>query len=669
MKARLCAHVDCSRVVSDERRAVGAKFCSTECRVKAQNRKLTEQYRQRRGEAEAAPSASGLLAKLTESGDADRIDRKALSVKEASAIHDVTSGAVTKAMDGWYAAKRIERENEGWGRGPLVQAMLPVDKLLRVRALGADAEGEPEFEALIDELVRAFDVFGRYYFRLEGNRPIHKDFHLAWIRLILVAYATGGKQMILSPPRHGKSELMIRFVTWLIVMFPNIRIGWFCAAKDVAGLMLGAVKDHLVNNELLIRATLPPGDTFKPPTKDGKPWSAKEFKVKQQDHVGQKSSSMLALGVTSKFLSRDMDLIVVDDMEDFDSTREPSSRRYAKAKLAEIGTRKEEHTAEIITASRQHPDDIPSAVMKLKGTQQAWRVRVDSAHDESCGLDPDDYEAHVDCMLFPEIRSYRWLMEKKVDMESLGIPGAYEMRYLNRPIPTEGIVFNVPRIRDKALNRSRVVGIEGLGAGRLVAGLDPASRGMQAAYAWHFNPGALSMVDLETQKAGGHAGALRVMEDWARRFGLLDWYYEDNSQQTEFFQDPRVRELKREWGITITPHTTGKNKQDPELGISSMAPWYHDGTIDLPYGDPESREKVNMLLRQLELWTTDGVQSTSKNQLTDIKMASWFPFPRIVRWNRKATRQDQVNRGDEQSYPSVHRGNAVPWQTRYPKGR
>jgi hypothetical protein len=457
-------------------------------------------------------------------------------------------------------------------------------------------------------------------------------------------------------------------VTWLIVMFPNIRIGWFCASGDVAKLMLGAVKDHLVNNEELIAATLPAGRSYRPPTKSGKPWSAKEFKVAQQSHVGQKSSSMLALGVTSKFLSRDMDLIVIDDMEDFDSTREPSSRRYAKQKLAEIGTRKEEHTAQVLIASRQHPDDIPSAVMKLSGTPQAWDVMVDSAHDEGCSLDPDNYGLHVDCMLFPEIRSYRWLMEKKGEMEALGIPGAYEMRYLNRPIPTEGIVFNVPLIRDRALDRSRVVGVEGLPPGRLVAGLDPASRGMQAAFAWHFVPGALSMVDLETQKAGGFAGALAIMEDWARRFGLVDWYYEDNSQQAEFFQDPRVRELKRDYGLTITPYTTGKNKQDPELGISSMAPWYHDGTINLPYGNAESREKVETLLRQLELWTTDGVHRTSRNQLTDVKMASWFPFPRIVRWNKSAHRQDRIDRGDEQSYPSVHRGNAVPWRTKYPKG-
>lgn len=610
----------------------------------------------------------GVLRELVESGDARRIADGIMSKRAAAELHETTTGQISKAMSAWFIARRIEEEQRQWRMSPLVAAMLPRVKLMRLLELGAEGEGTVEFDELVDGLVRAFDVFGRFYFRLEGRRPIHKRFHLEWIRLILVAFAVGGKQMILSPPRHGKSELMIRFVVWLIVMFPNIRIGWFCAGKDVAALMLGAVKDHLTNNEVLVSAVLPPGQSFQPPRKAGKPWSSKEFKIAQQTHVGQKSSTMLALGVKSKFLSRDFDLIVVDDMEDFDNTREAPARRYNKQKLAEIGTRKEEHTAEIIIASRQHPDDIPSAVLKTVGTDQAWRVRVDSAHDLGCGLDPDDVSAHTDCMLFPEVRSYRWLMEKRAEMQALGLPGAYEMRYLNMPLPTEGIVFHVDKIREKALNRSRVVGVDGLGVGKLVAGLDPASRGTQAAFAWHFVPGALSMVDLETQKAGGFAGALAIMEDWAVRYGLLNWYYEDNSQQVEFFQDPRVRELKHRFGLSITPHTTGRNKQDPELGISSMAPWYHDGTIDLPYGNAESKEKVESLLRQLALWTTDGVRRSSRKQLTDIKMASWFPFPRILRWERMASRQDHVARATDPSYPSFSTGQEVPWRSHYPGG-
>jgi hypothetical protein len=99
-----------------------------------------------------------------------------------------------------------------------------------------------------------------------------------------------------------------------------------------------------------------------------------------------------------------------------------------------------------------------------------------------------------------------------------------------------------------------------------------------------------------------------------------------------------------------------------------MAPRYHGGLVNLPYGTAAARKKVNVLLRQLELWTTDGVVSNRKVR-TDIKMAQWFPFPQIVRWGRDQKYQSKVERGVEQSYPGLSSINAVPWTTPYPKGR
>ncbi len=582
----------------------------------------------------------------------------------------VSEASVSRSVASLREEAALSEAKASWEPSRFVSAMLPVGKLERVRELGPGGVGGAEFECLVDELVRAYAVFSRRFFLLEGKRPLVEEFHARWIRSILVAFATGGKQLILSPPRHGKSELLIRFTVWLISMFPNIRIMWVAANSDVAKLMLGAVKDHLTNNEDLIRAVLPPGDTFRPPRDSGKPWSAKEIKVAQQDHVGQKSSSMLALGRTSKILSRDVDILFVDDLEDFDTTREAAQREYSRNKFAEIGTRKEERTAWINIGSRQHPDDIPQQLMKMAHKDQSWNIIEDTAHAD-CQLDPEEIEGHDEngCVLFPAVRSYRWLMEKKTEMDALGIPGAYEMRYLNQPIPETGIVFHLDVIREKALNRSRGLGMEMLGSGRLIAGIDPASRGTQAAYAWHYTSQALSMVDLEIDEGGGFAGAHKLIHDWYHRYGIADWRYEDNSQQVEFFRDPRTKKLERDLGIIIRPvNTQSGNKHDPELGISSMAPWYEDGTIDLPYGTAEARKKVNMLLRQLELWTTDGVKR-GKGRKTDIKMASWFPFPDIVKWGLE-DRSVSLQSGYEASYPGINRFQSVPWaDTAYPGGR
>ena len=129
-----------------------------------------------------------------------------------------------------------------------------------------------------------------------------------------------------------------------------------------------------------------------------------------------------------------------------------------------------------------------------------------------------------------------------------------------------------------------------------------------------------------------------------------------------------TKKLAVELGLVVKPHLTGTNKQDAEIGISSMAPRYHGGLVNLPYGSSNARKKVNVLLRQLELWTTDGVLNNRKVK-TDIKMAQWFPFPQIVRWGRDQNYQTKIERGSEQSYPGLSTTSAVPWHTKYPKGR
>jgi hypothetical protein len=602
-----------------------------------------------------------------------------LDANHLANVFGMSKSAILRAEQAVRVTHNMAELNDGWMPSWRVRAMLPTYKLERLKELGYKGQDTKEFNTLADELVRAYSVFSRYYFTLEGKRPTIEDFHLVWIRSIIIAYAAGAKQLILSPPRHGKSEMLVRFAVWLIVMFPNIRIMWVAANTDVAKLMLGSVKDHLVNNEPLIRDTLPPGEAFKPARDSGRPWSAKEIKVAQQSWVGQKSSSMLALGRTSKILSRDVDLLIVDDLEDLDTTREASQREYSRNKFAEIGTRKEERTGWVNICSRQHPDDIPNHLMRLDGSLLSWRTITDTAHSEDCDLDPEEIAGHDEngCVLFPSVRSYRWLTEKRLEMEALGIMGAYEMRYLNRPIPETGIVFDIPLIKEMALDRNRGIGLGEpvdeddpesvsslLPLGRLVAGLDPSARGVQAAFLWHYRDDTLSMVDIETQEAGGFAGAHRIMEKWHEEYGLTAWFYEANAQQVEFFNDPRTKKLALDLGLTIKPYYTGRNKQDPELGISSMAPWYHSGRIRLPFGTSEARQKVNMLLRQLELWTTDGVKS--KRSLTDIKMASWFPFPSIVKWGNQ-DRDVDIQISEESSYPGYGQVSTAPWgHTGYP---
>ena len=648
------------------------KYCSVECQQKNAALKSAERHAARA--LVAKPEGLKANTAYRKGPDYDllmsrpdilaSLDRSDITKAIASRMLGISTASLSRS----YATYRLERAEsqmaENWTMDAEIVKMVPRELLEELRAIVKNGEADSAgFRLGLDELVNAYIAFQERFFEIApGVTFIVKGFHRIWIRSIIRAWLTGDKQMILSPPRHGKSEMLIRFVVWAICLDPTVRVMWIAANQDVAGLMLGAVRDHLENNIPLVEAVLAPGETFRPARTSGKPWHTTEIKINQMNIIGQKSSTMLALGRTSAILSRDVDILITDDFEDFDSTREPGGRLYGRNKFAEQGTRKEERTCWIYISSRQHPEDLASHLLE-SGSAQGWKIIVNTAH-EDCQLDPEQIEGHDEngCVLFPEVRSYRWLLEKKHEMEDLGLSGAYEMRYLNAPRPTSGLVFRVETIRELCLDRSRDLGTAGLPAGRLIGGLDPAARGTQAGFGWLWTPKMLYMVDLETQEAGGFEGALRLFADWDNAYDMKDWRFEDNSFQVEFFRDPRLKAMALERGINVKGHTTGKNKQDKELGLSSMAPFYHEGLINLPYGTAEARRKVNLLIRQLQNWTTEGRAVKGKS---DIKMASWFPFPTILKW-KKETNKLVLNDQGTGSYPGVNRLNDVGWSTPYP---
>ena len=110
-----------------------------------------------------------------------------------------------------------------------------------------------------------FQDFRDMYFQTEKGELFETaDFHKVWIDSIIKAIETGGQQMILSPPRHGKTELLIHFVVWLICTNPNIRIMWVGGNEDIAKNAVSSVLDQLESNERLQEDFCEPGKNFKP---------------------------------------------------------------------------------------------------------------------------------------------------------------------------------------------------------------------------------------------------------------------------------------------------------------------------------------------------------------------------------------------------------------------
>ncbi len=436
-------------------------------------------------------------------------------------------------------------------------------------------------------------------------------------------------------------------------------------------------RDLLESHDDLKKAYLPPGQSWAPQRRGGGSlWQRTRFTVANRT-VPLKTPTLWSVGVGGKLLSLDADLIIVDDCADPDDSYNPSGRdKLANWFRVKLATRKMMHTALIVIGSRVHPLDLYSELLDTSN----WDNIVNQSHNQTiCGLDL--WENHTKladpeaCVLFPEINPLRYLRDQYETVEG----PLFEMIYQNAPHPEGAVIFDVDKIRDNCFDRSRNVGLEEIaGTFRLVAGLDPAARGTQAAFLWAVQlpkdgnprdsgnkPQLLTyyMVDLETQQAGGAEGAHRIMEEWLDKYGVTQWVIEDNAYQSVFFTDPRTRQLVTELGLEIKPVTTGQNKHDPDFGVAGMAVDYHNGTINLPYGNIEARRKTDMLVKELASFTGDTVSQQRRKAKSDILMSSWFPFATIIRkWKREARHQNVEQRAGasfpEYASPTL---NDVPW--------
>jgi hypothetical protein len=599
-----------------------------------------------------------------DTGLMDQILEGTITATAAAVMIGKTLAAVSRAV----GQRRIELqksvEASAWVMEPVYAAMLPVAEIKQLRSMEPD-DDSPLQRILLDTVEGAFWSFEHEFITIgyEQQKFVVMPFHREIIHEIVRTFIWGLKVLVLTPPRHGKSELVIRFCCWIIIMYPNIQIIWVAANTDLAGGMTTKLKGIFESSRKLRKAFLPPNMRFG--DKGCVKWSENAFTLYTRTDHTLTSPTFVGLGSTSTIAGRNADFVGIDDLEERKTVNTADLRFKSREKHAEIMERQEEHTGVVTIASRQHPDDIPNHLMDQEGSQ-AWKVLVYPAHDEiGCDKDPEDVEVHIDCMLMPTVRSYEWLMAAQNEPEALGLPGRFQLRYLQKAVPVEGIIFDMTIIKDKCLDPSRGIGMEELPAMHLVAGLDPAPRGVQASFCWGWDGTTLHMIDLETEKAGGVTGAQKVMEKWDDAYGLKDWFHEDNSGQIDAWEEVEVfQKMILDRSLNVMPHTTGKNKQHPEFGISAMATWYHAGRISLPFGTHEARHKTKQLLRQLELWTTDGV--TKRGAKTDIKMAHWFPFPTIQKWAKSAKKPIKLLLVSDQSYPTLD-SNEPSWgSTPYP---
>ena len=572
---------------------------------------------------------------FVKSGLADLVANGEMMLSEAAAELGISPGRASNYLHGYIENLRDEQARNAWEMSNEGKSELGLHLEIT--------------EDNLDALTQCVRLFRLKNFKDRLGQPyLTPTFQLEWVKEILRAYINGGRLTILSPPRHGKTDLLAHFAVWLIIRNPNIRILWVGGNSTISGQSLELVKDTLEFNETLRNKFLAPGEDWKPQARSGKSWNSERFTVATRE-ISMRSPTATAIGRNGKLLSRDADIIFTDDIDDNDSTASPTTRESTKEWwTSDLSTRKEEHTAWINIGSRQHPDDVHGWLLNKK----SWSHLVFEAHDSSCLIPehgatdahiPEDHpkdcevcQKHVKCVLFPQLRTYHFLQEVLKDIGT----AKFQMIFQNKP-QVKGLAIFIKEEIINCYNQSRGLGLDdipvdpdsGVKYTELIGGLDPSGSGYQAAFIWAINRYTRKryMVDLENQEGGGIKQARLTLANFFELYKVRHWVIEENLYRGGIIEDDQLKEYCAKNGITLEGHETyASNKWDKNMGVTSLSPLFKTNLIDLPYRGVEAQSKVNEFTRQLVNFSDNNTPKSRRTLYkSDLVMAAWFPEVRI----------------------------------------
>jgi len=568
--------------------------------------------------------------------------RKSGTVEEAKILflEQLQQGLTIRA-----AVRAVDRNittYERWRRED-PEFVAEVARIKNMKTMSKDGKGEfipfPEFsEKYLG--AKVFPHMTNVVDMIEGNEP-------NWLHPSMT-YSKGEPDLIIAnmPPEHGKTtSITINYVTYRIAMNPNIRILLVSKTQGMAKKMLFAIKTRLTHPRYadMIRQYGPVGGY----DKDSEAWNQDMIYVSGSIRdSGEKDPTVQALGIRGQIYGARADLIILDDAidslnaHDFDKQidwiqSEVVSRISASGALLVVGTRLQSKDlySELTDPSRYPDEESPwtylamPAVLDADDDPNKWVTLWPKTNVPEIGAKDLDAEAD-DLGEFikwngPRLSKKRKRMTPRVwsmvyQQQSVSDESIFTMEALRASINGNRLTGAIP----KGMANCRPNGMDGL---IIIAGLDPATTGHTAAVVIGLDPNTNKRYVLDMyNKARTSPEEIRdVIKNWTDRYGVAEWRIEVNGFQGFLAHDRELNEYCSARGTLIKPHYTGRNKQDADFGVASMATLfsgYDDGhqMIELP--STAQSESSKALIEQLVSWSPHA----PKGQKTDIVMALWF---------------------------------------------
>lgn len=423
--------------------------------------------------------------------------------------------------------------------------------------------------------------------------------------------------LILVPPEAGKTTVLEEYCAYLISQNPSVRIQYWAKNPTEARKRIMRVKAILtepmstrgadgVFGKIIGRF----GPFYQKGQELSRPWRAEEFTVFKAP-LRERDGTMEAKGIKTNTQGTRAELIVFDDVQDLANLND--SETILKKIRQEGSTRLSEPTGgkAIWIGTRVDVNDIFDLMYQLP--ESDWFLH------QVIEIPALDAEGNSYC---PDMHPVSVLERRK----KLVGPEAWARCYMMNPLSAGRMTF--PRESIVAAKSTTT------GWGRVVGGMpcilsiDPALAPGIAAFlvASVQDPEHLRLVELTRHH--NFAGIGNITSEMERLFiaypAISDLVIEDNNFQKAVLDDPEFIRLTTKYNVTVHDHTTGRNKQHHDIGITALGRGFVGGEIIVPDADDgTTRSMFKWGLEQLEKWKPGVPDKIIKQDFVIVLWMAW----------------------------------------------
>lgn len=447
---------------------------------------------------------------------------------------------------------------------------------------------------------------------LTGERihstPMHGDWHDlagAHDRLVLMSHVESGKTQQLSVGR----------VLWELGRDPNTRVVIVSNTSGQAIKITRAIAGYLERSAEL-REVFP---NLKP--SPGGPWTNTQLTVVRKG--SPKDPSVQATGVHGSIVGARIDLLILDDLLDYENTRTPAQRDDVWHWVhSTLFGRLTANARVVCVGNAYHRDDMLHRLER----SPAWQTRrYPVVADDGTPSWPD-----------------RWPLERITrKREELG-PLEFARQMLCRARDDNEARFKrewVDLCLERGNGRQLQHALATIPSGCAVyTGVDLAVQQHASADLTAFTTilvhpnGDRELLNIETGRLAGPDIVRKIQEIHHRYQGIF--FVENNAAQDFILQF-----LRAGTAVPVRPFTTGRNKVHPEFGIESLAAELAAGKWLLPNRDGRLHPEVDALVNEMLYYDP-------RAHTGDRLMSMWFA--------REAARQGTI-KAEVGYFPTLRR--------------